>query len=265
MESGMKLLLVGDGQSGEALRLSDPDSVSEAEFEHAVVEAFSRAYPQYACFLFGGTFVHPECGAKRPDLALVARDLTHWFVVEVEIASHSLEHHVLPQVRAFVYGEPQPDCVSSVANGLQLDRQRAGTLVRMIPRSVAVITNRRDEKWSVAIRALNAQMLVVSRFSSDSGMQAVEIEGELRAVQESLGFGKFSAVDRSVRFSPSTPLPRGVIEIVDQRGTATEWKVSSGTGALWVTKVRGTPSLADGLVLQLVRMRDGRLLLRASV
>lgn len=259
----MKLLLQGDGMPHEALRLSDPDSMSESEFEHVVIGALARAYPRHVCFLFGGTFVHPECGAKRPDLALVACDLSHWFVVEVEIASHSLEHHVLPQVRAFVYGEPQADCVSSVAKGLQIDRQRAETLVKLIPRFVAVITNQQDEQWSAAIGALNAQMLVFSRFSSDGGLRAVAIDGELRAVQESIGFGRFSAVDRSVRFPPKTPLPQGVIEIVDQRGAATKWEVSLGAGALWVTKVHGTPSMADGHVFQLVRTRDGRLLLRS--
>ena len=259
----MKLILLGDSRDDDALRLSDPDSVSEAEFEHSVVGALARAYPNYQCFIFGGTFIHQECGAKRPDLALVARDLSHWFVIEVEIASHSLNHHVLPQVRAFVYGEPQEDCVSSVARALSIDRQRAGTLVRVIPKSVAVISNRRDEDWAEAIHALNAQMLVVSRFSSDSGLRAVEIDGELRAVQEHLGFGKFSAVDRSVRFAPSTRLPIGIVELVDQRGAATDWRVSAGQGALWVTKVQGKPSWPDGIVLQLVLTRDSRLLLRA--
>lgn len=261
----MKLLLTGDGMPGEALQLCDPDSVSETEFEHEVVGALARTYSRYVCFLFGGTFVHPECGAKRPDLVLVAKDLSHWFVVEVEIASHSLEHHVLPQVRAFVYGEPQSDCASSLASKLQISYQRAETLVRLVPKSVAVITNRRDEQWLAAIRALNAQMLVMSRYSSASGVRAVGIEGELRVVQESLGFGTFSAVDRSVRFPPTTRLPEGVIEIVDQRGTATEWKVSIGVGALWVMKVLGTPSIADGLLLQLVRTRDGRLLMRTTL
>lgn len=260
----MKLLLTGDGMPGEALQLCDPDSVSETEFEHEVVGALARAYSRYVCFLFGGTFVHPECGAKRPDLVLVAKDLSHWFVVEVEIGSHSLEHHVLPQVRAFVYGEPQADCASSLASKLEISQQRAETLVRLVPKAVAVITNRRDDQWSAAIRALNAQMLVMSRFSSPSGLRAVGIEGELRAVQESLGFGKFSAVDRSVRFPRRTPLPEGVIELVDQSGAATDWRVSFGVGALWVTKVLGTPSISDGHVLQLVRTRDGRLLLRST-
>jgi hypothetical protein len=121
----MKLLLVGNEAPVESFRLCDPDSVSEAEFEHFVVGTMTRAYPKYSCFLFGGTFVHPDWGAKRPDLALVARDLSHWFVVEVEIGSHSLERHVLPQVRAFAYGEPQPDCVSSIMNGSGIGRRQA--------------------------------------------------------------------------------------------------------------------------------------------
>ena len=55
-------------------------------------------------------------GIKKPDLALVANDLSHWFVVEVELLSHSLDGHVLPQMRCLKYGEPQLGCVEIISN-----------------------------------------------------------------------------------------------------------------------------------------------------
>jgi hypothetical protein len=38
-----------------------------------------------------------EYGSKKPDLALIDRDYRAWWVVEVELAHHSLHHHVLPE------------------------------------------------------------------------------------------------------------------------------------------------------------------------
>lgn len=259
----MKTLLVGECSADGTYRLSDPDALSETEFEHTVVRALACAYPDYSCVLFGGTFEHEDSGARRPDLALVARDFSHWFIMEIELTSHSLENHVLPQIRAFVYGEPQQDCSSVLADRLSISKSRAETLVRLVPRSVAVVANRRDEMWFQALRGLNAQMVVVSVFKTGGGGGAVEIDGELRAVQRSLGFGIYSAVDRSVRFPASVRLPRGELEFVDERGTAATWLVSEGSGLLWATKRIGVPDLPDGAYAQVVGTFDGRILLRA--
>src|SRR5689334_16688900 len=95
-------------------------------------------YPNHNCFTFGGTF-KLEDNVSRPDLALVAKDLSHWFVIEVELISHSLEGHVLPQVRTFRYGEPQRDCISVLSDALTLDRFQSEQFVHSVPRTVAVI------------------------------------------------------------------------------------------------------------------------------
>lgn len=257
----MKTLLVGACDPERTYRLSDPDAPGEAEFEYTVVAALACAYPAYKCVLFGGTFVF-DGDARRPDLALVARDLSHWFVVEVELVTHSLEHHVLPQVRAFTYGTPQADCVSALADRLGLDRERAKTLVHLVPRSVAVVANKRDLDWSQTLRGLGTQMLVVSKFHTPGGQVAVEIEGELQVVSASLGFATFSAVDRSLRLPATSRLRSGTVQLVDPAGGPSLWTVAESQGTLWITKDVGTPDFPDGAVIQLVRTVDGRLCLR---
>jgi hypothetical protein len=214
--------------------------------------------------LFGGTFILQAPGpGRRPDLALVANDLSHWFVVEVELTSHSLEGHVLPQIRSFVYGEPQPDCAAALAARLEIPRENAETLVHLVPRTVAIVANKRDEAWVQAIRTFNAQILVVSVFDDDTTeAAAIEIDGDLQAVSESLGFGIYSAIDRSCRFRASVRLPRGDIQFVDEAGTVSTWTVVDGQGILWVTKGVGTPDIPDGAYVQVLKTHDGRLLLR---
>src|SRR5262245_59330266 len=108
--------------------MADPDAPTEAEFEYRVVKALACLYQKYSCIVFGGTFYF-EQRRYRPDLALVAKDFSHWFVIEVELVTHSLEGHVLPQVRAFRYGEPLGDCISVLSREPGIGASQAETLL----------------------------------------------------------------------------------------------------------------------------------------
>lgn len=258
----MRTVIVGDCAARNSFVGADPDAPSEIEFEATVVRTISCAYPAYDCFVFTGGF-RLDGDVSRPDLALVAKDRSHWFVIEVELTSHSLEKHVLPQVRAFQYGTPEPDCVSCLIREIKIDEGRAVTLLNYVPRSVAVIANRRVDKWEVALNAHNIQMLTVSVFKSPSDAVAVEIEGTLEVVARSLGFGTYSATDRSLRFPKSVDLNPGKVQLHDPRGGASLWTASESGDTLWITKDFGSPDIEDGHYVQIVQTVDGRLSLRA--
>lgn len=257
----MKTFLVGDCAADHLYALQDPDASSETELEFAVAKALSCVYPTHKCIVFGGGFRYDE-RIYRPDLALVAKDYSHWFVIEVELVSHSFEKHVLPQVRAFRYGEPQADCVTVLARELGVPRGRAMTLVEMVPRSVAVIANKRDNGWEIALRAHDIQLLSVAVFRTTSGVEAVEVDGELEILSESLGFGLYSATDRSLRFHRAVRLPTGPVQISDPSGTTSSWTVSVVGDTTWVTKDFGLPDLEHGTHVQVIRTIEGQLSLR---
>jgi len=257
----MKTILVGDCTSEQRYQMIDPDAPSEAEFEATVAKALSCVYPKYRCLIFGGSFrLDDRC--YRPDLALVALDFSHWFIVEVELASHSLAGHVLPQVRAFRYGDPQLDCVSVLAREIGVSRAQATTLLEFVPRSVAVIANKRDSRWEAALTGVGVQLVSVSAFRSDRGVEAVELDGNLEVTEENLGFGKYSATDRSLRFPRAVRLPTGTIQINDPSGSVGQWTVVENGESLWVTKKIGTPSIPDSVFVQLIRTVGGGLSLR---
>jgi hypothetical protein len=257
----MRTVLVGDCAVGLSFRADDPDAPNEDEIEYAAVKALSCIYTEYDCVVFTGGFRYDE-QVLRPDLALVAKDRSHWFVIEVELVSHSLERHVLPQVRAFRYGEPEPDCITALARELKIDPGAAATLVRYVPRSVAVIANKRIVQWEYSLQALSAQLLTVAKFTTAKGEQAIELAGALEVVSRSRGFGKYSATDRSIQFPRASGLRAGKVQLSDLNGNPALWTAQETTESIWLTKDLGTPDLPDGKFVQLVETVDGRFSLR---
>jgi hypothetical protein len=259
----MTTILVGECEKSNLFQIWDADAALETEFELIVAKALLCIYPGYHCFPFGGTF-KLEDNVSRPDIALVAKDLSHWFVIEVELVSHSLDGHVLPQIRTFRYGEPQPVCISVLSKALSIDPSQIRTFLMSVPRTVAVIANKRHAEWEIALRSLQVQLLSVSAFNSSTGVQAVEVEGHLIAQQEHLGFGQYIATDRALRFHHGVQLPDGEIMVDDFTGTGSILTVRRDGTAAWVRKNQGTPDISNGSYVQLVRVFGGRFSIRRS-
>ena len=73
----------------------------------------------------------PEYGTAKPDLRLVDRELGLWWVVEVELAHHSLKGHVLPQVEILTsghYGASEAELLTQSIP--ELDSEAASDLVK---------------------------------------------------------------------------------------------------------------------------------------
>lgn len=242
-------------------KLADPDAPTEIELEACAVRAFACIYPRYKCVVFGGDFEY-EGRISRPDLALVARDHSHWFIVEVELLTHSLEGHVIPQVTAFQYGEPQANCAPILARELGIHVAEAEMIVDRVPRSVVVLANDFDPDWHVSLRALRTQFLSLSRFTTPSGEEAFELFGTIQVVRESIGFGTYSAIDGTIRFARDVRLTDGLVQIEGVRGSSATWRVVRDSGSAWVTKELGKPDLPDAGLIQLVRTFDGRISLK---
>jgi hypothetical protein len=257
----MKTLLVGECRDDHLFSLADPGEPTETQLEGLTVRALSCMYPHYHCFVFTGSFMH-EGRIQQPDLALVARDFSHWFVIEVELVSHSLMGHVLPQVVTIRSGEPQSDCTTILARELSISPSQAQTLLSLVPRSVAVVANRKLTEWQVALGAVGIQLCGVNVFVSPTGEEAIEFDGALEMQHESIGFGQFSQTDQSVRLSHLVSLPDGPVQIADSDGVASEWTVRRDMLNAWVTKVRGAASLSHGSSVQLLRTYTGRITLR---
>jgi hypothetical protein len=259
----MRTLVLPQGATSSLFSLCDPDGPSETEFEATVAIALSRAYSGYRCIVFGGSFEY-EGELRRPDLALVARDYSHWFVVEVELLSHSLDGHVVPQMRTLRYGEPQWDCTTILARELSLDLGQAKNLLKNVPRSTIVVANDYNRDWYIALRALDVSYLSISTFRSNGGDEAFEIWGALAPVRESIGFGQYVATDGAIRIRRDVRLPDGLIQIEVEHGATSCWIVRRDERFAWISKARGRATLPDAASVQLLRTSNGQIFLRRT-
>lgn len=261
----MKSLMTGECHQDNIFQLVDPTQFVEVDFEAEVVKALTCLQPDYLCGVFAGAFVL-EGERRMADLALIHKSLSHWFVVEVELAGHSFEHHVLPQVRCFRYGEPESSCVTSLVrafNELTLDQAEA--LLRYVPRYVAVVGNLPDPIWTAALRALDVQHLTVSIYRDRNGRSAHEVDGRLTVRAESLGFARYSAIDNCLRIHKGCGLVTGDVQIVDQFGNLADWTIRENAGVLWICKDRGPALIEHGSYVQIIRSFEGRISIRPSI
>lgn len=255
---------MGQCHPDNIFHLVDPTQFVEGDFEAEVVKALTCLMPDYMCGVFAGAFVL-ESERRVADLALVHKTLSHWFVVEVELAGHSLEHHVLPQVRCFRYGDPEDTCVTSLVRAFNiLTREQAVSLLNYIPRYVAVIGNLPDPTWTTKLSAVDVQHLTVSVYKDRNGRSAHEVEGRLTVRAVSLGFARFSATDNCLRIPRGCGLPVESIQIVDQFGNLADWTVREESGVLWIRKDRGPALIAHDSYVQIIRSFEGRISIRPS-
>src|SRR5271163_3029782 len=90
--------------------------------------------------------------------------------------------------------------------------------LRSASRRLAVILNQDNREWEVALRAHDIQVLVVSTYTSLTGMEMIEVDGRLEVVRESLVFGQYVASVRSLRFGVPIRLSEGRVQIRDLHG-----------------------------------------------
>lgn len=255
------MVMVGECSDDRRFGLVDPVSFTEAQFESEVAKALMCFRLGYKCIPFRGTFSF-EGRKSRADLALVAPDASHWFVIEVELVSHSLEQHVLPQLQVLRYGRWEDDCISTLASSLDISRGQAVNFLDNVPKRVAVVANKNFRSWELALLGLDVQMLSVSVFRTGNGVVAYGVEGTLDVRKESLGFGKYSATDGAIMFASTIRIPNGEIQIEDSSGVLSNWIVRRDGKMAWISKVIGVPDIDDGASIQIVKTVEGYLSLR---
>jgi len=250
----MKTILLKNSHTFR-LGLADPTPIAEADFEKVAIETLRDLYPECHVFSFKPTIQYNGVG-WRPDLAVVDKSFAYWFVVEVEIAAHSLEKHVLPQVRAFRFGDYGDQVSTILSRDLKISRDIADTLVRFMPRYIAVVTNHEDSEWSLKLSAENTQLITIASYSADGAdRHALFIGGSLIVAQKSIGFGQVHATLQSIILPLSNFWEEKTYRISDASGYA-NWSCKIDGERVWLSKNQGLIQLPDKCWVQFIQQNN---------
>lgn len=190
------------------------------------------------------------------------KHFSYWFVVEVEIAAHHLEKHVIPQVTAFCQGQYEENTSHILAAELKVQKTQADTLLATIPRDVIVISNKHDERWNHKLAALGVQHIIIDTYRNRATFQTVhKVEGDLIPAYRSLGFGRVVLTDNVIVTQTGQFWKEGTIEIHGPDGIA-KWQCALTDGRAWLMKERGLIEFKHDQIVQFLLRQDQTVIVR---
>ena len=237
----------------------------ENEYEKLLLSNAQALFPDYHVVEFK-PIIQSEHGTAKPDLALVDRELRLWWVVEVELAHHSLKGHVLPQVEVLTtghYGASEAELLHLSIP--ELDSDAASDLVKGAQPPVLIVVNQTRPGWHEAIAQIGASLMIAEVFRSSRNVHAIRANGTYPTIAGD--FVSDCAVDRSIRGllvvqSPARlDAPHGGRLEIEIAGTITEWTRFDVQDKVWLKPHGANPLESRRGPFRLSRNEDNRLLL----
>ena len=154
----------------------------ESEFEAQVLRVSKELMPGFAMANWKPLIKDWHGHGARPDLAMLSHDLESWYVVEVELASHSISTHIAPQLETLRHGVYDSSIVRSLQEAFPSEGAEALTrMVRREPGLLCIVDQYTDRIWR-ACRDAGFELAVFEPYLGVQGGWAVLVErlpGEL--------------------------------------------------------------------------------------
>ena len=237
----------------------------EEEYERLILEQAEQLYPRYRMVSFKTT-VASGAGIAKPDFALLSADYVTWWVVEVELAHHSLGGHVMPQVEVLAqakYSEAEARYLAARDPSLKPAKLRE--LMRGAQPRVLVIVNAPRPEWQTPLSRFGAILAVVEIYRSGQNRHVLRVNGDspetpglvLSKCRLDPFIPRLLRVDSPAAIEPG---PDGKVYL-DYQGSLTVWERVATKDAVWLNPIQTNPLPAHQAFV-VIRGGDGRLLLR---
>jgi hypothetical protein len=240
-----KILVASEGTGSWYEELSVVSSYSEGAYEDKIKQYSETLFTEYYTIRFKAK-VKAGSITKIPDLALISKDYTTWWVVEVELAGHSVSH-VVEQVEVFRTGSY--NAVSLVKYIRQvfteeipsvvLDDQKLERLITDVPPSILVIVDEPTEEWRSALRQVGAYLCDLQVFKNTERNEAYKLGGDYPSIFLSSTHLKFHKYARNTLELISgeeliKPLPSGAEVVLTYKGKTSKWSVDLVDGKTYI-------------------------------
>lgn len=234
----------------------------ESEYERLVVQEAAHLFPGLRVVRFNEHVGHDGTW-RKPDLALLDPECRVWWVGEVELAHHSLNRHVLPQVEVLARGDYGDRHATALAAATpDIDPARIAAMLRGAQPTVAVIVNEPVPDWRAPLAHEGVLLVIVEVFRSASRLPIFRINGhELAVAGDVLTTCRADPLmPRMLQVDAPAALPVDpTTEIeIGYRGGLTRWRLIATANRTYLSPVRGSP-WPEGSALRIISGRDGRL------
>ena len=240
----------------------------ESDFENLVLANATSLFPDYHIAPFKVP-VESETGRKIPDLALVDRKYRHWWIVEIEMAHHSLYSHVIPQVEVFARGRyGQKHCDYMAVEHDWLDSSALADMIKGAQPRVLVVVNQSVPDWIAPIHRLDGLVMIVEVFRSERNHHILRSDGDYPVGGEEdvvslcrldSGFLRLLRVDSPAALG----VANGELVHIRFEGRLTDWFRMDASDRVWLSPSSRNPLTANQDYV-ILRESDGHLAFKKS-
>jgi len=234
----MSKILVPAEQMGDWYEeLSVVSSYSEGEYEEKIKQYSKAIFSEYYTIRFKQEVVK-DGRKKKPDLALIALDYSSWWVVEVELSGHSVDH-VIEQVEVFAEGKYNATTLlkyikrvfSQELPEVTVDEVKLESLVENVPPKIMVVVDEPTQSWKSALGEKKAILCDMQVFKNTASAEVYKLGGEYPSIFVSSFHLKFHSSARNTlevvnAGSLRTPLVDDAELVLTYNGKSGKWKVS---------------------------------------
>lgn len=149
---------------------------TESEFEMQILRVARELMPSYTVADWKPLIRDRHGHGARPDLVMVSQDLESWYVIEVELASHSISGHVAPQLETLGNGVYDTSHLPSLQRALP--SEDISSLTRMVRREPGLlcIVDQYTERISRTCRDTGFELVVLEPYFANRGGWAVLVD-----------------------------------------------------------------------------------------
>jgi hypothetical protein len=157
---------------------------NEATFENIILQHLNDMLIGYFCFPFKYAFVGNDGKENIPDIIVIKKDYTEWWIVEVELKHHQLDH-ISQQVRNFC--NPDYNAVILTTQILEkskhflnksLNKKKVNSLLKNENPKVLVIVDHEKSNWLKDIEKLGASVMILELYKNPKGEFAHRLLGK---------------------------------------------------------------------------------------
>ena len=241
----------------------------EYEFEAILEQEAGRLFRNYHFVPFKlPVYSDTDHDTRAPDFALIHRNYGGWWVVEVELAHHSFDRHVLPQVRTLsraTYGPREANYLCR--QDPSLDRASVMEMLKGRPPRVLVIVNAPVDRWAHLLSVFEANVVICQVYRSSSNNYLLRITGDYPTAKEDRittcecvpGLYRLLTIHQPARLL----LEENETMLLYHDGHASEWERVETKSQVFLHAM-GDHNLRPGKSYEIVQRDDGTFAIRPS-
>jgi hypothetical protein len=253
---------------GVAFEQVNPASFYEAEIERYLLRHAPALFPDYHVLPFKllVTSVSDDQQGAKPDLVFVAKDLSEWWLVEVEMSDHSLLDHVVPQIETMYnanYGSREAKYIVSKLEIINLE-----SLTQLLngkpPHLLVIINGVANGDWVTELRRYSCELSIFEIYRSSAQDELFALNGCYlpKFVEEILSeciFERSFGLLRVVQPQRIDVPLRGTVSL-HYKDSISEWRRIHAQNLVWLEPAsRLCIPFSERAMYQIVRHSDGSL------